>query len=85
LDVNSYFGRKLSHCSFVCYSVLSYYEERNVESTFGAMKRKFGDFCRCKKPTTQENEIVSRIVCYNACVLAEAMLSEDIEPIFMAN
>jgi len=61
-----------------------YHQRSNVESTFGAMKRKFGDFCRCKMPTTQENEIISRIVCYNACVLAEAMLSNDLEPVFMS-
>jgi len=37
-----------------------------------------GDFCRCKKPESQENEILSRICCHNAVVLARALLSYDL-------
>jgi len=55
-----------------------YHKRSNVESTFGALKRKFGDFCRCKKPESQENEILSRIVCYNAVILAEALLNYNL-------
>lgn len=60
-----------------------YHRRSNVESTFGMIKRKWGDFCRCKLPVTQENEILSRIICHNAAVLSEAMLSNDLEPVFM--
>ncbi len=60
-----------------------YHRRSNVESTFGAMKRKFGDFCRCKKPESQENEILCKIVCYNAAVLSEALLSADLNVPFM--
>ena len=56
-----------------------YARRSNVEATFGALKRKFGDFCRCKKPESQENEILARIVCFNASVLAEALLSYDLK------
>ncbi len=60
-----------------------YHRRSNVESTFGMFKRKWGDFCRCKLPITQENEILARIICHNAAVLSEAMLGNDLEPKFM--
>ena len=62
-----------------------YHRRSNVEATFSALKRKFGDFCRCKQPESQENEILAKIVCFNACVLAEALLSYDLKSGFMAN
>ncbi len=55
-----------------------YHKRSNVESTFGMMKRKFGDFCRSKKSQSQEAEILSRVCCHNAVVLAEALLSYDL-------
>ena len=60
-----------------------YHRRSNVESTFGMIKRKWGDFCRCKLSVTQENEILSRVICHNIAVLSEAMLSNDLEPVFM--
>ena len=60
-----------------------YHRRSNVESTFSALKRKFGDFCRCKKEESQENEILCKIVCFNATILAEALLSENIHLKFM--
>ena len=62
-----------------------YNQRSNVESTFGSLKRKFGDFCRCKKPESQENEILAKITCYNASVLSEAILSNDLRQGFMAS
>lgn len=56
-----------------------------MESTFGALKRKFGDFCRCKKPESQENEILCKIVCFNAAVLSEALLQYDLRKGFLNN
>ena len=61
-----------------------YHKRSNVESTFSALKRKFNDFCRCKKIESQENEILCKIVCFNACVLAEALLTYDLDSGFMA-
>lgn len=60
-----------------------YHRRSNVESTFGAFKRKFGDFCRCKKPGSQENEILCRIVCFNSGILSEALLSYDLRKGFL--
>ena len=60
-----------------------YYRRSNVESTFGALKRKFGDFCRSKKPESQESEILAKIVCFNAAILAESLLSYDLTSSFL--
>ena len=60
-----------------------YHQRSNVESTFSSLKRKFGDYCRCKKSQTQENEILSKLVCYNACILAETLLLEELSVPFM--
>lgn len=56
-----------------------YHQRSNVEATFSSFKRKFADFCRCKKPESQENEILSRVVCYNATILNKALLNYDLE------
>lgn len=62
-----------------------YHRRSNVESTFSMMKRKFGDFCRCKKEASQENEILCKVVCHNAVVLGEALLSHDLREGFLEN
>jgi len=62
-----------------------YHKRSNVESTFGSLKRKFGDFCRCKKPESQENEILCKIVCHNTAVLSEALLSYNLNKGFMGS
>ena len=60
-----------------------YHKRSNVESTFGMIKRKWGHFCRSKKQISQENEILAKVVCHNAAVLAEALLSYDLRSGFM--
>lgn len=60
-----------------------YHKRSNVEATFSMIKKKFGGFCRCKKPISQENEILCKVVCHNACVLAEALLSYDLRKGFL--
>lgn len=60
-----------------------YHRRSNVESVFGMIKRKWGDFSRCKLPSAIENEILARLVVHNACVLGEGMLSSDVRPAFM--
>jgi transposase len=50
----------------------SYHTRSNVESTFSAMKRKFGDTVRSKTPTAQINETLLKVLCYNVtCVIHE--------------
>lgn len=60
-----------------------YHKRSNVESTFGSLKRKFGDFCRSKKPASQESEILAKIVCFNSAILAESLLSHHLTGSFL--
>lgn len=49
-----------------------YHRRSNVESTFSAMKRKFGDSVRSKTPTAQRNEMLLKVLCHNiVCVIHE--------------
>jgi transposase len=60
-----------------------YHRRSNVESTFSALKRKFGDFTRSKLETSQRNDILSKIVCFNTVTLAEAILENNLETGFL--
>jgi len=62
-----------------------YHRRSNVEAFFGSLKKKWMDYCRCKLPVAQENEILSKIVCYNIWILSQALFSSDIQPVFMEN
>lgn len=61
-----------------------YNRRQNVEATFSMIKKRFGDFCRSKKPQSQQNEILAKVCCHNAVCLAEALLSYDLKKGFMA-
>lgn len=64
---------------------LSHYHKRsNVESTFSAIKRKFGGAVRSKRFTAQVNEVLCKILCHNLSVLVHAMHELGIEPTFGA-
>ena len=62
-----------------------YHQRSNVESTFWMIKRKFGHYVRTKLPEAQENEVLTKVICHNISVLAEAMLTYDISPEFMVS
>ena len=50
-----------------------YHQRSNVESTFSAVKRKFGDSVRSKTPTAMTNEVLAKLVCHNiVCCIHEA-------------
>ncbi len=62
---------------------LSHYHRRsNVESTFSAMKRKFGPGLRSKTPAAQFNETMLKALCFNLSVLVHAIHEFGIEPKF---
>lgn len=53
-----------------------YHKRSNVESTFSAMKRKFGDCIRSKSPVAQKNEALMKVLCHNiVCVIHEVQQS----------
>ncbi|MYC28513.1 MAG: transposase [Chloroflexi bacterium] len=49
-----------------------YHKRSNVESTFSAVKAKFGGRLLSKRHTAQVNEVLLKLLCHNICVLIKA-------------
>jgi transposase len=63
----------------------SYHKRSNVESTFSAIKRKFGDSLRSKTDVAMVNEALCKILCHNIVVLIHEMFELGIDPVFLHN
>jgi hypothetical protein len=48
-----------------------YHQRSNVESTFSAVKRKFGDSVRSKTDAAMVNEVLCKLLCHNLCGLIQ--------------
>lgn len=59
-----------------------YHRRSNVESTFSAIKRKFGGSVRSKMFVAQQNEVLAKALCHNLSVLGHAIHELGIEPTF---
>ncbi len=59
-----------------------YHQRSNVESTFSAVKRKFGDSVRCKSDTGMKNEVLCKFIAHNLCVLIQEQHELGIDPVF---
>jgi transposase len=59
-----------------------YHKRSNVESTFSAIKRKFGDSLRSKIDVAMVNETLCKILCHNLVVLIHEMCELGIDPVF---
>jgi transposase len=60
-----------------------YHARSNVESTFSAIKRKFGDSVRSKGDVSMKNEALCKILCHNICCCISAWYELGIEPVFV--
>jgi transposase len=59
-----------------------YHKRSNVESTFSAIKRKFGGAVRSKRFVAQTNEVLCKVLLHNLTCLVHAMHELGIEPSF---
>jgi transposase len=59
-----------------------YHQRSNIESTFSAMKRKFGAGVRSKLPAAQFNEVLLKCLCHNLSMLVHSIHELRIEPKF---
>jgi transposase len=59
-----------------------YHKRSNVESTFSAIKRKFGDSVRSKTDVAIKNEVLAKVVCHNIVVVIHEMHELGIDPTF---
>ncbi len=57
-----------------------YHNRSNVETTFWAIKAKFGDCLKNKNMVSQTNEVLCKLIAYNITVLISAMYELKIEP-----
>jgi len=60
-----------------------YHKRLNVETTFGAIKKKFGDTLKAKNHTAQVNELLCKVIAYNITVLIQEMHELGIKPDFV--
>jgi transposase len=59
-----------------------YHKRSNVESTFSAIKRKFGDSVKSKTDVAMRNEVLCKILAHNLCVCIMEWYTLGIEPFF---
>ena len=59
-----------------------YHKRSNVESTFSAIKRKFGDSVMSKTDTAMANEVLCKILCHNLTCLIQEQETLGIVPVF---
>jgi hypothetical protein len=59
-----------------------YHRRSNVESTFSAVKRKFGDAVMGKTDTAMTNEVLCKFLCRNLTCLIQEQETLGIAPIF---
>jgi len=62
----------------------AYHTRSNVESTFSAIKRKFGDTIRSKMLVAQINEALLKVLCHNIVCVIHEMHESGISPTFPA-
>lgn len=50
-----------------------YHQRSNAESTFSAIKRKYGDSVKAKNDRSMKNEVLAKLICHNLSCLIHAM------------
>jgi len=77
------FERMFHYYQFRREEFLQHYHKRsNVESTFSAIKRKFGDNVRSRTDTAKVNEALVKLVCHNLCCVIMSQCELGIAPVF---
>jgi len=59
-----------------------YHKRSNVESTFSAIKRQFGDFVRARNDVSMVNEALCKCICHNLCCVILSQIELGIEVVF---
>lgn len=56
-----------------------YHKRSNIETCFSMIKRKFGDFVRCKTEKSQDNEILCKVLAHNIVCLIHEIFELKVE------
>jgi transposase len=81
--IGGLFEKMFHYFQFQKEEYLAHYHKRsNVESTFSAIKRVFGDSVRSKTDAAMKNEVLCKILAHNLCCLIHEQEKLGIAPIF---
>jgi hypothetical protein len=81
--VGGWFEKAFHFFQFHQEEYLTHYHQRsNVESTFSAIKRKFGDAVMSKTDTAMKNEVLCKVLCHNLTCLIQEQETLGIAPVF---
>jgi transposase len=82
-DAGGLFEKMYHYYQFNRERFLHHYHKRsNVESTFSAVKRKFGDNVRARNSVAMANEILCKLVCQNLTCVILSQIELGIEAAF---
>jgi len=56
-----------------------YHKRSNVETTFGMIKVRLGEFLKCKDYHSQRSELIMKFICHNICCLIQEMYEHGIK------
>lgn len=59
-----------------------YHKRSNVETVFHMIKAKFGPAVRTRTPVAQVNEVLTKILCHNICVVIQSAYEYGVQPVF---
>ena len=51
-----------------------YHQRSVIEAVFGAIKKMYGSYVRCRRPDNQRREIPMRLICYNIELIARSQV-----------
>jgi hypothetical protein len=81
--VGGWFEKTFHFFQFHREEYLAHYHKRsNVESTFSAIKRKFGDSVMSKSDVAMKNEVLCKVLCHNLTCLIQEQETLGIAPVF---
>jgi transposase len=56
-----------------------YHRRSNVETTFGMIKTRLGEFLKCRNLQGQKNEVLLKCLCHNICCLVQEIFESKIK------
>jgi hypothetical protein len=81
--IGGLFAKMLGYFQFEREKFLAHYHKRsNVESTFSAIKRKFGDSVMSRSDAGMVNEVLCKLLCHNLTCLIQEQETLGIVPVF---
>lgn len=61
-----------------------YHKRSNVETSFGAVKQKFGESLKSRNHRAQVNELYGKLIAYNITVLIRLVHEAGLQPVFLS-